>query len=446
MQVHGGRVTLVCCSVALLVLACGEVKPPSSPDGGSAPDSGNNPVSCIPGEIAACAGDDAMTCNASGDGYDPVGCDLGCSETPKPHCKYIEPRYLPDVCDSAATEDKLVVNGMTTLDPNLDSNCNGGVVSQAGAPAICVMRYRTIDVTENGQLKLTGKSDAGVSDTVGRAVALVADEQLSIAGLLDISADAHINGPGGGLVISGGRVELINADLHKAGGGAGGKTAGAPGGSTTTDGDGGVGGVATADPALSSALFGGAAAGRNTGPVTLGGGGGGGGATLISCRGNIAISGTIDAGGGGGTGGRALLGGDLPAWGGGAGGYVVIQAKLIDATGRLFANGGGGGTGIGTDINMLGADGADGLRSATMYAPGANGINGGGNGGRGGVGMTLPTLGGKSTATPTSSASPGGGGGSVGFLQVFTPMGIEPDLSTATASPKLQHFSTLKTR
>lgn len=404
-------------------------------------------VTCTPGEIETCLGDDALTCNATGDGYEHLTCDLGCSATPKPHCKYIEPRYLPEMCDMAASDESLVVNGSTSLDPNLDSNCNGGVVSQAGAAGICVLRYRQIAITANGQLKLTGKSDTGAPDTVGRVVAFVADEQLSIDGSLDISADGPVNGPGGGLMVSGGGAQLVSADLHKAGAGAGGQTAGAPGGSTTTDGDGGIGGLATADPALLSVLFGGAAANRGggMGPVTLGGGGGGGGATLVSCKGSISISGVIDAGGGGGTGGRELFGADTPAWGGGAGGYVVLQAKRIEVTGQVFANGGGGGTGMAADL-LPGADGADGLRSATMPAPGSSGKNGGGNGGRGGVGIMQPTAGGKSTAIPTSDASPGGGGGSVGFLQTYTPDGIEPMLSGATASPRFRPNITLKTR
>lgn len=167
---------------------------------------------------------------------------------------------------------------------------------------------------------------------------------------------------------------------------------------------------------------------------------------LISCRGAITVSGTIDAGGGGGQGGFALLGGRFPALGGGAGGYVLLQAKAIEITGRLFANGGGGGAGLGTDINAPVVNGADGLRSATMAAPGSAGTNGAGFGGKGGVATTSPTKGGKSTATPAEDASPGGGGGSVGFLQVYTPTGIQPMISTATASPALDQYDTLKSR
>jgi hypothetical protein len=44
-----------------------------------------------------------------------------------------------------------------------------------------------------------------------------------------------------------------------------------------------------------------------------------------------------------------------------------------------------------------------------------------------------------------SPATAGGGGGSVGFLQVYTPEGIEPTLS-GQSSPAFQPNATIKTR
>jgi hypothetical protein len=398
-------------------------------------------VTCTPGEIRTCLGDDAFTCTASGDGYERVSCDLGCTATPAHHCKHIEPRYLPEVCDSPAAEEKLFVNGSTTIDPNDDSTCNGGVVPQAGAPAICVLRYRKITVTSDGQLKILGKVEPGLS-LAGRAAALVADEDLSIEGVLDVSADGVINGPAGGLQISGGPVDIVNGPNFKAGGGAGGLTNGAAGGSMDSAGQGSSGGLAIADPVLTAVLFGGAAGGRHPNG-TIGGGGGGGAATLISCKGKVAITGAVDAGGGGGQGGKGILGGDTPGWGGGAGGHVVLQATRIEVTGGIYANGGGGGTGMVTGFGP-GLDGLDGLRSTTVGAPGHTSPNGGGPGGFGGANdFATPTVGGKPTV---ADASPGGGGGSVGFLQTYTPDGREPLLSEAKASPPFRPNVTLRTR
>jgi hypothetical protein len=398
-------------------------------------------VTCTSGEVEMCLGDDALTCNATGDGYEHVRCELGCGETPKPHCKYIEPRYVPDACDAPA-EENFIVSSSAMLDPNLDSSCNGGVIPQQGAPAICVVRYRRIVVASDGMLKVTGKSESGSAETAGRPIALIADDELTIEGVLDVSADGPVNGPGGGLMLSGGKIEIVSPGAHKAGGGAGGKTAGAAGGAVE-DGGGGSGGLPTADPALLAVLTGGAAGGRASGgAATIASGGGGGAVVLVSCNGTVAITGTIDAGGGGGSGGASLFGGAVPAFGGGAGGYVVLQAKSVAVTGSVFANGGGGGTG--TQANLApGADGSDGLRSETAGAGGHGGINGGGRGGTGGVGMTLPTVGGGPTMTGASS---GGGGASVGFLQTYTPDGFEPMLTPTAVSPAFQANITSKTR
>ncbi len=63
-------------------------------------------VSCEPGAPNACHGDMLQMCNAAGNGYDLSPCDLGCSEVPKPHCKYLQPKYMPDICDTAAAIDR----------------------------------------------------------------------------------------------------------------------------------------------------------------------------------------------------------------------------------------------------------------------------------------------------------------------------------------------------
>ncbi len=392
-------------------------------------------VSCTPGAIKTCLDDDALTCNATGDGYERVPCELGCKAAPEPHCGYIEPRYVPDVCDTPAESESFIVSNSGMFDPNLDVSCNGDISDQPGAPAICVVRYRRISVLADTVLQVIGKAGRMNPFEVGRPVAFVADEDVSIEGTLDVSAKGSVNGPGGGLVISGGQAGVVSPGIFEAPGGAGGHTVGGAGGSPTSDLSALNGGLPTADPAYLAALVGGAAA--------IGSGGGGGGAVmLVSCNGTVSVTGTITAGGGGGTGGLPLFDTAFPGGGGGAGGYIVLQGKRISVTGSLFANGGAGGSGTQANL-MAGRNGSNGSASATTPAYGGNAANGDGIGGYGGVGVSTPGPGGRPTMT---GAAAGGGGGSTGFLQTYTPDGIEPNLASATVSPPFQANGTIKTR
>ena len=397
-------------------------------------------VTCTPGELQACVGDDALTCNARGDGYDRVPCELGCKASPSVHCAYIEPRYLPDICDSPALTGSLSVVSSGMLDPNLDATCNGGVVDQTGAPSICVAHYGDISVASDVTLKILGSKTA-----TGRSIALVADNALRIDGVLDISADKDINGPGGGGISSGGAPMVMSSTTHVGGGGAGGKTAGGAGGSNAADGGANNGGLALADPAVLAVFMGGASAAKLSDGSR--GGGGGGGALLISCHGTVSIAGTVDAGGGGGGAGvyvpvTPTAGIGATAFAGGAGGYVVVQAVHVEITGGMFANGGGGGGGMQAS-QLPGVDGEDGYQSSMFGARGGTSQNGEGRGGNGGARLVLPGVGGKPTTSP---ATAGGGGGSTGFLQVYTPPDIAPMITPTDASPAFQPSGTIKTR
>lgn len=428
-----------------LAAACGFPRPADVPD----------PGACTANEFVACEGNIVRTCNATGDGTTtqdcgaagcnadakrcnqcvpnsdscgagpneidhcgpdglPAGqdtCQLACMTTPSAHCAYLEPRYLPDICDKVATEPVLTVNNLAHLDTGLDTNCNGGIARQEGAADICVLRYRSIDITMAGTLAVTGV----------RALALVADDAITIDGLLDVSARNTGNGPGGGTVTSG-----------AFGGGAGFATAGGSGGSATMAGGGGAGGPKSTDPAIITVLIGGSRSTRGF----LGmpdSGGGGGAATLIACRGSVSVKGAIAGGGGGGGGGKSGLtsGVTFGGAGGGAGGNVALQGLSITVTGQVFANGGGGGAGWLTG-NPTGDFGTDGLPSATTAAPGGTSFAGTGAGGAGGLQGIPP---GDGLPPSASGATPGGGGGSIGFFQTYTPSGILPTLTPSAASP-----------
>lgn len=379
---------------------------------------------CVP-DSATCAGTAVNTCGPDGLPGPTETCSLSCTPTPSAHCTYLQPVYLPNICDTPATATFTPQTG--TIDTSIDTNCTGGIVAQSGGPPICVIRSTTIVVGSAVSMTFTG----------GRAVALVSDGLLEVRGTIDIAATGTSNGPGGGT-----RVVTGSPTSTQGGGGGGGLVAGGAGGSTTATG-GGLAGGAVFDPLMTAALVGGQ---RGAIPSLLGvvGGGGGGAMTLISCRGRVQVAGTIDAGGGGGAGGRDLIGGAgislLSGGGGGAGGYVVLQGLAVTATGSFFANGGGGGGGN-TVNDAQGNPGADGTRSTTTGASGGA-INGTGSG-AGGPGAVGTGAAGRGLV---GSSSPGGGGGSTGRFQTYTPLGVNPTLTPAAISPRFEPNANTATR
>lgn len=420
-------------------------------------------VDCEPGTFVACRGDEAITCRASGVDYDvascPLGCDdtIGCIETacevgttrcgagtlercndigeyvseacaagcidaPEPHCAYLEPRYLPDVCDVPALE----------VDPRLDDLelgeyvntdavqvCTGGVVAQTdGAPDICVVRYNTIRQSGSVTTKVAGT----------RVLALVADASVHLEGTLDVSADGQIDGPGAGTFESGGGA------WNHGGGGGGGSSEGAPGGPPGVS---NAGAIFNPSPFL--VLRGGAAHPPSYFDGTLifvgeAAGGRGGAMTAIACRGTTSVTGLLDAGGGGGHRGDAVssFGG-----GGGSGGFAALQGLNVSVTGRVYSNGGCGGDGKATNP-ALSRDGCDGIR-ASAYT-GTTLSHDGGRGGRAGVATLAPERGGG------SATRAGGGGGSMGAVVAFVPDGVTPTLAATEASPPLEASRSVQTR
>ncbi len=410
-------------------------------------------VDCTSGDVAGCRGDSAIVCNAGGDNYDlshcdhgcdPVegcksvscvpnttkcgdrvvetcsangvlttqACDVACVDAPSPHCAYISPKYLPDVCDTPAVEASRTITVSETIDTNIDATCNGGIVLQTNGPDICVVRYGTFAIEAVGSWRVTG----------ARTLAIVADETLRVTGLIDVSSNV------GGIQGAGASGNYGGLGTEEPKGGAGFATAGGNGGGSP-----GSGGAAY-DP-LGVGFFVGGRQGGTRSTYCGAGGGGGGAVTLISCKQRVLVEGIVQAGGGGGRGGRASSqGGSCPGGGGGAGGYVVLQGVDVRVSGSMFANGGGGGCGRPT--GSTGLNGPDGRRVAgapTACVPT-------GTEGAGGAGGSLgfPPGSGGSTS--------GGGGGSMGFFQAYTPTGVIPTLTPAVASPAFQPTLPLQVR
>lgn len=471
-----GRGVLFCLGMALVAFAgCTKQNPLDCSDGTCSDKAhpycdkdgtvAGEPNTCIapscsaPNVFVDCKGDTAVSCNAAGDGYTLTPCNMGCSAAahgcnmctpngmyctadgvqacgadgapttfeacaagcvsdPQPHCAHLAARYLPSVCDTAATG-AFDVPSNATLSTDLDAVCTGGIIQQTGAPEICVVRSKTITIESAATLKVTGL----------RLLALVADDSLSILGSLDASADGPTSGPGGGTSSSGG----MRNQTGRGGGGAGFKTAGAPGATSSTDGGAVNGGPAQADPAQLAVMVGGP---RNDG-------GGGGGVLLVACRGEVAIAGAVGVGGGGGLGGT----GDqtdlvfLNGGGGGAGGYVVIQGWRITITGSVFANGGGGGAGY---YSPGGNGGDDGSWSSTVGASGGSAQASEGAGGGGSCKIGYPGVGKHPSNGSLSGA--GGGGGGLGYLQTYTPMGVSPTMTPVDVSPDFQPNLTVQSQ
>ncbi len=425
-------------------------------------------VTCTPNSFAGCRMNQAIVCNAAGGNYDlshcdngcdpalgcvqnsciantvscgqrvvercdengvlhTQACDLSCIETPAPHCAYISPKYLPDICDIEAVEPARSVTAPETLDTATSSVCNGGVIPQVNAPEICIVRYRTVTVTAAGAMRFVGT----------RAVAIVADDTLSVNGRLDVSAQGQVGAPGS--------VRNVNASGGSSapavgGGGAGFSSSGAAGGSTTQPG-GATNGGPGFSPLVASSLGGGTIASLNGPRRSDLGGGGGGALTLVSCRGSVNVTGVVEASGGGGLGGRTVLDavGSFIAGGGGggSGGYVVLQGLHVAVSGAVYANGGSGGCGK-PSTGAQGINGADGRTSPPAACVASSNE---GSGGAGASSAFVPQVGGAS-----SGGTPGGGGGAMGFFQAHTPIGIIPTLTPANASPPFQQSLNVSTR
>jgi hypothetical protein len=108
----------------------------------------------------------------------------------------------------------------------------------------------------------------------------------------------------------------------------------------------------------------------------------------------------------------------------------------------VYANGGAGGGGTSSRDPLVAQDGEVGQRSTTPARGGAAS----GRGGAGGNGRTggAPPQNGHMPADP--DGTPGGGGGSPGFLQTYTPAGVMPILIPSMASPAFHPNRTVRLR
>jgi hypothetical protein len=133
----------------------------------------------------------------------------------------------------------------------------------------------------------------------------------------------------------------------------------------------------------------------------------------------------------------------FPPRGGGAGGNIVIQGRTVSITGSVFANGGGGGEGWQPTTGVKGESGLDGAASDASGGAGGRALGGAGYGGNGGW-VGVPALGGQHPSA--MGGGPGAGGGSVGFLQIYTPTSVTPTVTPSHVSPAFQPNANVELR
>lgn len=333
----------------------------------------------------------------------------------------VEPSNLPaGFCDLAVAAD-LAVTSLRVFDTDIECD---SVITQTGAPALCVVRFRNVTIGTNGVVRASGS----------RALVIAASLDVVVQGRIEIN----------GVATGAGAPSSSASGAGGAGHGSNGASGGPSGGLGGTP-----GGSATGNAALVP-LTAGARGGQGGGGAA--GGAGGGAVQLVAC-GDFLLeaTGTIEAHGNGGApgaGGAAQTAGFGGA-GGGSGGGILIEGETVALLGRIAANGGGGGGGGsgGTFASSgnAGGNGQNGGPTTTraLGGPGGSSAPTGGNGGAGGA-IAQPSGGLAGASGTFSDGGGGGGGGAAGRIRINTCLGlannavvVSPAPSTGNSCPNL---------
>jgi hypothetical protein len=400
-------------------------------DGGSAADAGDVDAAwaCQP-NTNTCSDGILVTCGSTGQIEDERSCNLGC-HAQEPRCNDLQPsNNLAAHLDLAASASDVVLSNGTVIDTT-NGTVSGvsvsGAFDDAGRPVgIFVIRARSFQA---GDVTVVGT----------RALAVVSDGDVLIEGVLSVSADVKVSGPGAlpGANCNGGQGGISGARASGGGGGGFGTTGGNGGSGGVPGGEGGqVAGSATLVPLRGGCEGGVGGVGTNVddNPISPGPGGGGGGVQIVS-RTLIQIesNGFIAANGGPGKGRTGTAGcvqGEpcYPGNGGGSGGGILLEAPdvVIAPGGGLVANGGGGHCFLNriAEPGQLSATPALGVDCSDHSR-----FGNGGNGAAGGINATSG-VGGIGT-----DAQGGGGGGGAGRIRVNVPLGTSFGGAGSVISP-----------
>ena len=392
---------------------------------------------CAPG-AATCGSGELTTCNADGSSTTTTSCALGCGSDGLACASFTPSNGLAPILTEASAEPDVSIPSGTTI------NTDDGTIMTSGGMSLMIAN--SLVVQANGipirALAAHSFTIADVTVVGASPIAFVAATDIALNGILDVSANGSVSGPGASTTCDGDATVMAKcsnfpAPASPCSGGAGG------GGNATAGGSGGVdalviagevtfGGSNDGGPPLTgfSPLLGGCSGGSGTNAALFVAGGGGGGAVQLVSGATIELVGIIDVGGGGWS---AYP--EAPNAGGGAGGMVIIETpQLTIANAGGFAANGGGGAGC-----TLG--GSDGAPNDSIAAGGDDGSCSGSDyslaGGNGGTGSAMPGNGGfdtRGSASAGESDGFGGGGGASGRVRIATGSGGYSAMPTSIQS------------
>jgi hypothetical protein len=409
-------------------------------------------VQCAASSFGTCDGSNALFCDATGEGYEPMPCANGCD--PASGC--ITCTANSESCANNV-DTRCDANGTLTMTTCSSGCATSGKGCSIPAPSNNLEIYFDMTATpidldlDDGTLNAsagTFTSSDGVTVTTvpvfqapaptggvpinvvvaksltlgnitvvgAQAVAFLAIEAVSVTGTVTVgtTAFAPTGCTGGG----GGANALGNQPYVTGGGGGGNGTPGAPGGSVTGTAagtvSGGAGGASGGSQTLVP-LVGGCEGGHS--PAAIGGGGHGGGAIQLMSRTSISITGAIVVDGGSSQG----------SSGGGAGGGILVEAPTVAiADGAMLLARGAGGAAANTlpvapTLDGSSPPGGVCTGPSEYCSDGGNGAPGN----RAGLSIVLPA----NMGLPNPTTYSGGGGGGIGRIRVntadgtFTPSG-----------------------
>ncbi|MEM9067568.1 MAG: hypothetical protein AAGE52_03650 [Myxococcota bacterium] len=376
--------------------------------------------------VTRCSGDVLEACSG-GAFVEVLTCPLGCRSDPVAACGSIDPSNVLDgSLVSSGSADFVVPADHTyrfnTETGEIENLTDSEIVRADGSGDRDGVTYQfqgqgdpypSLGIFAFGSLRV--ETNATVVTTGDYALVLLAARDITIDGVLDVSANGLVGGAGGynggerrnaGQGPGGGGRGDIDGflDSEMGGGGGGGHRAAGGEGGDHNSASGGSAGPSTDDD-KGIPLVGGSGGGAGANAGDGGRGGGGGGAVQLTANGTIRVNdGAILRASGAGGGRDSRAGG-----GGGAGGTILLEAPAVITRGIVVANGGGGASGT----NGLGGSaerGDDGRDDRMRAAGGTDG--GGGDGGRGGAADT------PSGENGDNGSRGGGGGGAAGDVHV----------------------------
>ena len=451
----------------------------TGPDGGGTPNdgaaSGGDSATGTDSSTPSCACVDtgaSLLCGATRTACGDYGCAEATADTAA-HCRRFDPTGLVEPTDLtvAGLKDYTGKNlkfftdtgQITTTDgateiraanafPDKEEVNAAGIGFRLVAGKVGIFQFKNLTIEKADAFNFNG--------AIGSvALALVATEQITISGKLDLGcttfgqlsgyppAGSSVGGTSVTTTVSGdgagpgkGKGGGVAGGLAEGGGGGGGHGAlggGGADGFNTSVASGGLAGASYTDPSFDPPLGG---SGGGSGAMASGGAGGGAvqlvaGTKITIGSGTGAVAGAFGLAEGinvGGCGGASNLNG--PSGGGGSGGTILIEAPVVVGlvNAGLASNGGSGGGGA-SDSQQ------NGVISSSVQGPATNVCYGGG--GNGGAGTSPPggtgLTGTVNDACGGAKSYGGGGGGAAGIVRILTKSGSVTTDASFLISPSI---------